>query len=155
MVNELKKGDILFSHIFTYDNIIPGYWTHQGIIIGFDENNIAKVIESTTSGVRIVDLNFFLTRGSVGIGRLDLNDSQIQTVIDWAKSKLDYEFDWQWLTKNDDNKYYCSELIWLAYKQIGIDLDSNPGFNWKYIYSVSPQEIYDSNNVNIVGLLKN
>lgn len=44
--------------------------------------------------------------------------------------------------------YYCSEMVWGAYKEIcKIDLDNR--FDWKTLWGVSPDDIYNSEEVEI------
>lgn len=160
--NNLKKGDILFSHvtIFGYTNIvnwhIPGYWTHPGIFCGFDKNRVGWVVEATIFGVRKVTLECFLVRGSCAVGRVKGADSKIiDNTVKWAESKIGAAFNWIWLTKSTAGKrFYCSELVWASYKNLGIDLDSNPCWYWKYAWAVAPQEIFESPHINILGILE-
>lgn len=180
---QLKRGDILFSHctFFGYGHVfnwhLPGYWTHPGIFCGFDKEGKGRVIEATLYGVKKHSLDCFLKRGPIGIGRVKrANQNIIDGAISWGESKIGCKFNWWWLTKNvKGSHYYCSEYVWSAYKTQGIDLDSNPEFHWKFIWAVvlkmslnilqaifrqkhlwvvTPQELYDSKEVEILGIVK-
>lgn len=180
---KLKRGDILFSHctFWGYRHVfnwhLPGYWTHPGIFCGFDKNGVGWVIEATLYGVKKHTLDCFLKRGPIGIGRLKrANPKIIDGAISWGESKLGAKFNWWWLTVSPEGNYfYCSEYVWSAYKMQGIDLSINPEFRYKFVWAVvlkklltlvgkifrfkvtwavTPQELYDSPEVEILGIVK-
>ncbi len=148
--DELQKGDILVRHKGYGDSVIPGYWSHIGLIAN-KSNGTYNIIESTTKGSRIVTFEKFKGKSEVSMVRIrDANESTREEAVGWASTKVGLPYNFNILNKRiEGNSYYCSELIWAAYKRLGIDIDKNPGFHIKYANSVSPQEIFGDDDVEI------
>jgi len=149
-------GDIVIGHNPNSDPFIPGYWTHTGMIAYFDYNaNEWVVVEAwdDPSAVRLVYLSDFLRRyDTVAVLRVATSDYVRQNAVYFALQQLGKPYDWGWYTKQVyDDKYYCSELVWAAYKAAGgPDIDANPGWSWKYANGVAPQEVYDDSDTYVV-----
>ena len=95
-----------------------------------------------------------------------LSSSQRAGVVNWAKSKLSGgtdgypigpKYDWGWLSQQigvdsmwpAPKGYYCSEIIWAAYKAyLGIDLDSNTA---PLNVGVSPDDLWHSQYTSVVA----
>ncbi|ASI99248.1 YiiX/YebB-like N1pC/P60 family cysteine hydrolase [Thermococcus celer] len=147
-------GDIVIGHNPTSSIVIPGYWTHTGIIAYYDTYyNDWVVIEAWDSGIRMVLLSDFLKRyDTVAVLRVNTNDVVRQNAVYFAYQQLGKPYDWGWWTKEVyGDSYYCSELVWAAYKAAGgPDIDANPGWSWKYLDGVAPQEIYDDGDTYVI-----
>lgn len=179
----LKRGDILFSHctFWGYRHFfnwhLPGYWTHPGIFCGFDKKGVGWVIEATLYGVKKHTLDCFLKRGPIGVGRVKRATPKIiDAAISWGESKIGCKFNFWWLTiSTEGNHFYCSEYVWSAYKTQGIDLGIDSEFRYKFawavvlkkilnilqhifhrkhLWAITPQEIYDSKEVEVLGIVK-
>ena len=152
----LKPGDIVIGHNPISDLFIPGYWTHTGMIAYYDYSaNDWVVVEAwdNPSEVRLVYLSDFLQRyDTVAVLRVSTSDAIRQAAVNFALQQLGKPYDWAWYTKHVyGDKYYCSELVWAAYKAVGgPDIDANPGFTWKYLYGVAPQEVYDDGDTYVI-----
>lgn len=148
----LQKGDLLFRRTAFFDFTLPGFWTHVAFFIGFDENNMGYVAEAGPLGIRKVDLNYYSKKGPVYVKKVkNLDESKINFLENWYKSKFGNKFTWYAFSKIiDKNEYYCSEFVWAGFMKINIDLDSETFAN----FTVTPQEIYDSNYLESVGILK-
>lgn len=151
---DIKPGDVIIGHHPVSDYIIPGYWTHAAIIAYYDANTGDWVlVEATFDGVKLSTVSDFLSRyDAVSIVRVRTTDYVRQYAVYFALNQLGKKYDWGWWTKQVyDDKYYCSELVWAAYKAAGgPDIDQHPGFYWKYLWGVAPQEIYDDDDVFLV-----
>jgi uncharacterized protein YycO len=155
---DVRPGDIVIGHGKKTDWIIPGYWTHTGMVAYYDPSvGDWIVVESMGwpegSGVRLVTLSEFLSRyDTVAILRVDTSDSIREAAVSFALSRLNYPYDYEWWTKQVyGDSYYCSELVWASYKAVGgPDIDANPGFSWRYLWGVAPQEIYDDSDTYVV-----
>ncbi|MDI6708406.1 MAG: YiiX/YebB-like N1pC/P60 family cysteine hydrolase [Candidatus Thermoplasmatota archaeon] len=146
--SKAQPGDILFGRTPGFmDWIIPGYWTHVGMYIGN-----GKVIEAVPKGVVCSDIEKWRSYDAAAIGRVwTASYSQVQSAIEFAKAQLGKPYDYYLADKRVYGRsYYCSELVWAAYKHVGIDIDKNPGWTWKYANGVAPQEIYEDNDVHII-----
>ncbi len=152
----LIPGDIVMGHNPVSDLVIPGYWTHTGIIAYYDYNaNDWVVVEAwdNPSEVRLVYLSDFLKRyDTVAVLRVKTTNYVRQAAVEFALQQLGKPYDWKWWTKHVyGDSYYCSELVWAAYMAAGgPDIDANPGWSWKYLDGVAPQEIYDDSNTYVI-----
>ena len=151
----LKPGDIVLGHSngFT-DWIIPGFWTHAGMIVGYDSSiGDYIVVESTAEGVHLSTLSEFFSRyDTVAVVRVATTDSIRQAAVQFALAQLGKPYDIFWFTKQVYGwSYYCSELVWASYKAVGgPDIDENPGWSWTYAYGVAPQEVYDDGDTYVI-----
>ncbi|MEB3845275.1 MAG: hypothetical protein LRS48_06340 [Desulfurococcales archaeon] len=152
----LKPGDIVIGHTpGLVDDIIPGYWTHTGLVAYYDPviGDWIVVEAMPGSGVHLVTLSEFLSRyDTVAVLRVDTSDSVRSAAVSFALDQLGKPYDYFWLSKEVyGSSYYCSELVWASYKAVGgPDLDANPGWSWTYAYGVAPQEIYDDSNTYVI-----
>jgi len=154
----LKPGDIIFCYNPSIDWLIPGHWTHVAIFVGWDSHGQGWIIEATTGltggpkGVHYSKVEELNKYPEIAIGVVKASPTVIRHAIAFIKNKVGDPYDYWWIFKEVDNgKYYCSELVWAGYYSAGVDLDSHPGFSWKYAWGVAPQEIYDDHNVVIIS----
>ena len=126
---QLEVGDILFQDLDSsplcdaIELVTPGYnganFSHIGLVVS--DNDTLKVLESIPPKVILTKLDDFLNRSSdqngkpkVIVGRLTEDFSySIANAISFSKSQLNKEYDDVFLMNND--KYYCSELIYEAF----------------------------------------
>ena len=136
----------------TLSPYVPGHWTHAAMYVGDDQ-----VIESGWNSVRLSPVSEFVYPADecVAIYRVPgLTDTQRENIVNYAKEKLGDGYDVQSLLlqfegkqqDNDDfscwkyigpvsyprckwacSHYYCSELVWAAYRKNGIDFDPEFG----------------------------
>jgi hypothetical protein len=147
-IDELEKGDILFLHTGLADSFLPGYWSHIGLIVDND-GGLVSVIESTTNGVHLLSLGDFIGEGRVSVAKpKNLTLQSKETIVSFAKDKINLPYDFYLIDKQiGGERYYCSELIWASYQQVGVDIDKNPGFFIKYLNAVAPQEIFGDDDL--------
>ncbi|MFB9054316.1 YiiX/YebB-like N1pC/P60 family cysteine hydrolase [Formosa undariae] len=131
-----KEGDLLFQDvdcgpfcdaIEAVTQGIDNYnFSHVGLVIK-SENGDLKVMEAISAGVVLTPIDSFLNRSldahknpKVIVGRLkpELNHL-IPKTISFIQSKMDAAYDPYFDIDND--KYYCSELIHLAFKSANND----------------------------------
>ncbi len=155
----LKPGDIIFCYDSTFDLFIPGHWTHVAIFVGYDDNGQGWIIESGAPpylpkyGVQYSKLETLNRYDEIAIGRVNVSEYIVEKALEWIEGKVGDGFDFWWIFKEVNNgEFYCSELVWAGFYVQGIDLDSHPGFSWKYLWGVAPQEIYDSSHVIVVSV---
>jgi len=154
----LAPGDIVIGHNPLSSIIIPGYWTHVGIIAYYDSNAGDWVVVEAwdnPSEVRLVYLSQFLARyDTVAVLRVDTTSTVRMNAVNFALQQLGKPYDWKWWTKEVyGDSYYCSELVWAAYMAASngaVDIDANPGWSWKYLDGVAPQEIYDDSDTYVI-----
>ncbi len=128
---DLQEGDLLFQDsdcgpfCTSIEKVTFGFkgakLSHVGMVINDDQGDV-QIIEAITAGVVITPLEEFLDRSrdangnsKVIVGRVDKNHKAlIPDAISFAKTKLGLEYDEIFDITN--NKYYCSELIYDAFK---------------------------------------
>ncbi len=152
---DVRPGDIVFCHGKLTDWIIPGYWTHTGLVAYYDYSigDWIVVEANPDGGVQLTPLTEFLSRyDAVAIMRVYTSDAIRQAAVEFAMAQLGKPYDFWWPTKQIyGSAYYCSELVWAAYKAVGgPDVDENPGWSWRYLYGVAPQEVYDDGDTYLV-----
>ncbi len=169
--DEIRQGDIAFrrgdgvvSDIVLY-NDVDGKYSHVGIIVGQSDSLMvvhAVPGEHDTANdfdrVKIESINRFFgsdvaTRGAVM--RMSLTDEQCRLIGLYAKEKAEamVAFDHNY-NLEDTTKLYCTELVQLLFKRIGIDLAQGrittiicPGMSGDYIM---PSDIYKNKNMTTV-----
>jgi uncharacterized protein YycO len=142
----LQNGDLVFgSHVANY--MTWGRYNHVGIVANAARG---EIIESTASigtdkpGVRSTDWTKFASDyAHVGIVRVrGASSEQLSRVVQWVTDRKGKPYRWpiiMGLDKNDESRFYCSQLVWRAYKQVmNIDLDSDGGV------LIFPDDIYYS-----------
>lgn len=158
----IEAGDILYD---------PYSWGvgHAGIYIG---NNKTIEAQGTFDGIKLAGKvnennitkwdypnrkNVYLLRIKKPDNKTDLEWQEIKNnAIEFAKSQQDpieKPYDWAWLKKSYDinsPSWYCSELVWAAYYNQGINLEHYGDADGK-ISPVSPAEIYLDDDTYIVS----
>ena len=152
---DVRVGDIVIGHGVKTDWLIPGYWTHTGIVAYYDYSvGDWMVVESNPDpGVALATLSDFLSRyDDVALLRVATTDSIRSAAVNFALSHLGDSYDYEWWDKEVyDTAYYCSELVWAAYIAVGgPDVDANPGWSWTYLNGVAPQEVYDDGDTYVI-----
>ena len=131
---KLKEGDLLFQDLDSsplceaIESVTSGYNNYNISHIGFviNVNDELKVLEAIPPKVKLTDLDTFLFRSTdsnnnpkVFVGRLDEKfQNIIPAAADYCLSKLEFDYDEFFLINN--NKYYCSELIYESFENNNI-----------------------------------
>lgn len=134
---QLQEGDLLFQDedcgpfcdaIEAVTEGIAGYeFSHMGLLMK-DSAGKLKVMEAITKGVILTPLDSFLNRThdangdpKVIVGRLksEYQKTLIPSAINFIHSKMDAPYDFEFVIDNDS--YYCSELIHLAFQYANND----------------------------------
>lgn len=131
---KLQEGDLLFQDLDSsplceaIELVTPGYkganFSHIGLVVS--NNNTLKVLEAIPPKVMLTSIDDFLNRSfdingnpKVIVGRLKSKfKKSIPDAVAYSKSKLDIQYDEVFLINN--NSYYCSELIFEAFKKDSI-----------------------------------
>lgn len=140
---QLQIGDILFQDLDSsplcdaIEIVTPGYnnynFSHIGIIVELGDPNCInpnyiyedniRVLEAIPNKVTTSRLDSFLNRSidsnekpKVIVGRLKKRyQYSILDAVNFLKSKIGVEYDHYFI--KDNNKYYCSELIYEAFEK--------------------------------------
>jgi len=154
-LSKLEFGDIVL--VSGGDNIIPmpGDWDHAILYVGD-----GRVVESAVGGVKEKDASIIHESEEAGIFRVvdsksKLSRTDIEEVrkgaVEFAKEQIGDDYSFRWLRwpgeKNKEaDAWYCTELVWAAYKNNGIDINANPGYTRGSWYNVSANCIAESEN---------
>lgn len=151
LYDNVKKGDIIFEANGGF-----GITAHVSIVEGkyYDAKkdvNYIRVIEAIGDGVvrsclddtRVNDNNVTVLRVS------SATSTQINAAVSFCVGEVgsSYSLDFQKDTSSSETDWYCSELVWAAYKNQGIDTEvsgiSEPG--------ITPRDIKNSSKTSIVS----
>ena len=170
-IEKLQAGDIAFrrgesiaSEVVLY-NDIDGRYSHVGLVVETDSGlMVAHSVPGETSTQETIDViqiehinHFFEPKVSVRgeIMRMNLDSVQRHLLNILALKKVDNKvpFDHNY-DLSDTTKLYCTELLQLLFKNIGIDLAQGritpinvPGLSNNYIM---PSDIYNNNNLKTI-----
>jgi len=142
----LRDGDIVFgAHVFNY--MTWGRFNHVAIVLDAARGVIAEStarVPSDMPGVRVVDWDKFVSGyARVGVVRIKpARAEQLPKVVSWISERKGKPYRWpliQGLEKSDQSRFYCSQLVWIAFKEVlNLDLDVDKGV------LVFPDDIYYS-----------
>ena len=142
----LRDGDIVFgAHVINY--MTWGRFNHVAIVLDAARGVIAEStarVPSDMPGVRVVDWDKFVSGyARVGIVRIKpARAEQLPKVVSWISERKGKPYRWpliQGLEKSDQSRFYCSQLVWIAFKEVlNLDLDVDKGV------LVFPDDIYYS-----------
>lgn len=154
--------------------------SHIGFVINV--NGELKVLEAIPPKVKLTALDTFLFRSTdsnnnpkVFVGRLNEKfKNVIPEAVDYCLNRLEYTYDEFFLMNN--NKYYCSELIYESFKSNNIfklekmnfnNLDGGKNVIWQKYFDelnmtipqdslgINPASMSKSKNINIIHFYGN
>lgn len=154
-LNLLQVGDIIaVKGVIKLAGFAEWYmgYSHVAIYIGNGE-----MVEAFSDGVRIAPSSMIHNADCAELIRVSTTTSKKQAAVNFMLQQVGKPYDYQWLTwiggkEVYGSSYYCSELAWAGYQVAGgPDIDQNPGWSWRYGYSVAPQENVDDSNTYTVS----
>lgn len=135
----LEPGDILLGG---NPGGSYGHYTHAGLYIG----NNQVVTMYTSTGVYLEPPEAYHRYHWAAILRVKANQKQKEGAIKYCSSQVGAPF-FILTPKTENGLWYCSKLIWIAYRKQGIDLDPFNSY-WvlpdAFIYSPYVQIIDES-----------
>lgn len=172
----LEAGDIFFTANNKYlgSFFVPGKWKHSGIYLGnkkqaydllkdspemlnkiypyYKNDDQILILDSNFDGVQIRELNKMLNLSSFSylksflVFRINKDKSKIINFVNNGQEQIGKEYDYD-LDTNNDEKLYCSELIYHALKSIGLEVSTERAYARNII---TPDSLVDymRNNAN-------
>lgn len=155
-LSPLEPGDIILSrrdpltchplleitcHAYMLYN---GYWMHNAIVVEQDgELKLVNAVAGAGVTVRELDSPYLAFASDVAVIRVDAPESVRRAAADYALAQVGKPFSWRYTDKTRTDAFYCSQLAWQAYAQVGINLDANEllddtGF-WAAYSATGPQ----------------
>lgn len=134
-----RKGVILVTPD-RYKNLIPT--GHAGIIL-----NSTQVVESIDKGVVRGSNDWYRSKNQAyGVTVRSTSGAQDRKAADWANKQYGKPYNFNFLDKVTQKKFYCSQLVWSAFKNnFNIDLDTAA---WGA--AIHPMELVTTNKTHLV-----
>ena len=115
----LQPGDMLLRGYKQYLSgyLIPGKYSHVGIYIGGDEEQIVHAFPDT---VQYANLAHFMRCDTFAIVRPNVSKKDIKLALDRAISKVGTAYDFNFIFEETDftaRQFSCSELCYFAYQK--------------------------------------
>lgn len=158
----LQKGDILFAYsetstLYRTIRMVGGtYWFHTAIVVD-DNGTIAEATgpnsteENQVRTIAITDTTAWWPDNDDklkdwAVIRPKTTDTIKELSANYAKDKAEQEnpyilYNLEFWNKDDETKFYCSQLPWKAYEKQGVDLETDRG---PISPVVSPDDLYYS-----------
>ena len=142
-------GDILVSLIIDSGSV--GFAGHAAIV----SSNSAKSIESyaqsfspiNKDGVQYYDNTWNTKSGALLVRPYGATTTQYSTAASFAAGKVGKPYNWVFTDKNTTSKYYCSQLVWQAWLNAGINCETGSIPN----AIIAPADLVNSSNTYIVS----
>lgn len=148
LLSAAQKGDIIYEAYGGY-----GITGHCAIVEGkfYDEASghwYIRMIEATAPGViRSILEDTCVNDWDVHLLRVpNATQEQIDHAVDFCIGELGstYNLDFAHDYSADENDWYCSELVWAAYYNQGIDIETKGFLNEP---GITPRDIYRNSNL--------
>ena len=155
--HDIEKGDIILSV------------THNDLLMAIDGEN---VVHHATLCIKTPESNVdtaFITIEGVGknIAYFSLDDirnnddtayvmrcknitaEQINKIVEFAQKQIGKPYNTNFIKKEEEESFYCTQLVWAAYREAGIEIDFNANEINDYGV-VLASDIYKSPNLKLV-----
>jgi len=147
-----KNGDLLLAHRAEpgKGSSLQGYYNHIGIY----DAECDCIIDAMPGGVRRSSWEFWIENFS-DMARLrfdNLNEEKIEKAVDYARKHIGEPYSLLTYKENEKSGWYCSKLVYKAYKQAGLVLDIKGGV------SILPDDIIigaDKVNIRCINMSSN
>jgi uncharacterized protein YycO len=121
-LSDLQPGDIILGG---NPGGSYGRYTHSGFYIG--DGQIVDMY--TSSGVYVTSVETYHRYTWAAVLRVQASPEARAAAVDYVKQQVGAPF-FILSPKTDDSLWYCSKLVWYAYRLQGIDLDSFNNSYW-------------------------
>ncbi len=145
-------GDILVSLIISSGSV--GFAGHAAIV----DTNSAMTIESYAKsfspidkdGVQYYTNNWNNSSGALLVRPYGASLSQYNKAVAYSQKQVGKPYNWNFFNKTTTSSFYCSQLVWLAWLDAGIDVEKGSFPNGV----IAPADIVNSSNTYIVTQVK-
>lgn len=129
----IRPGLILVTRDW-YNGVVPT--GHAAIV-----KDKYEVVESYPDGGVQYGYNNWMTskNSAFGVNVDSTSASDDVVALEWCKARIGYPYNWSFANPNKRDSFYCSQLVWAAYKDcFGINLDPDGGSVYPYDMVQSP-----------------
>ncbi len=167
--NTLYHGDVLVCYGGSSSSsstllglLIPGHWKHAGIW-DYDRRDLSYSVLSASNETDYHQNNPGLL-GRVGyeskekwigesaVAGLRVNGrtaAKAAAAVNYGKTFIGKEFNF-FVTRDSNDQFYCSKLVWRCWKSQNIDLEYNTWYYWRGQW-VTPTDIWDDGDTSFIG----
>ena len=155
LVETVKKGDVILTRNVYYMNILLNsrYSLHHALLCINDPTSDDDLCLITSypsdfpnqpENVCLVSLSYLKIDEFVVVLRCNqLDNENINKIVNYALSKIGCSYNNDYINKSKDDSFYCSQIVYKAYKSVGLDIDYNNN-EWYDHGLVLPNDIYKS-----------
>ncbi len=134
-------GDILVSYDYSWGGVNVALVGHAAIV----SNNSSKTVESKTGDGVQFRTNDWGGRSKVyGLSVKGASLAKYRAAATYSERQEGKPYNWVLVNPWRTDQFYCSQLVWRAWKEQGIDVDY-----LKVDPIISPMELVKSNNTKI------
>lgn len=151
LISNVQKGDIVYEAKGGF-----GITGHIAIVEGIytcNSRQYIRVIEAISSGVKrgILDDTRVDDKGVKVLRVKSASTAQKKAAVAFCVGELgsSYNLDFAKDTSASETDWYCSELVWAAYKKQGINIETT---GWLNEPGITPRDIYRSNKVSKISI---
>ena len=142
-------GDILVSLVI--DSGSAGFAGHAAIVSDSRYETIESYAKSFSpidkDGVQIYDNDWGSRSGSLLVRPYNATSDDYSEAVEFAETKIGLPYNWNFLDKNATDKYYCSQLVWQAWLDAVINIESGSIPN----AIIAPADLVNSSNTYVVS----
>lgn len=141
-------GDIIVSLIADSGSV--GFAGHAAIVAGNDWQTIESYAKEWSpinkNGVQRYTNNWGSKSGTLLYRPKGAVPSQYKTAASYAERQVGKPYNWQFWEKKATHKFYCSQLVWMAWLEAGIDTEVGSIPN----AIIAPADLANSTNTYLV-----
>ena len=141
-------GDILVSLVINSGSI--GFAGHAAIVSDDQNTTIESYAESFSpinkNGVQYYSNDWGNKSKALLIRPIGASSNQYSIASRYAESQVGKPYNWELYDKNTEEKFYCSQLVWKAWLDAGIDCEVGSVPNG----IIAPADLVNSDNTYIV-----
>ena len=118
---------------------------------GNDDETAFIAIVGTADKVSYMPLNFIREHDDMAaMLRYDgISEEQIDTIVQYAAKQIGKSYNTNFTEKWNEEKFYCSSLVWRAYHEAGLEIDGNADETDDFNV-VFPSDIYKCDKMKVI-----
>ena len=155
-IDGIKKGDVILSKTHGAMLMAVDYETsfhHASLCIKTPESDddLAFIsIVDRNEQIKLISIEEIRKDNSAVVLRCESATSeQIEKLTDYAMKQLGKPYNTNFIQKENEESFYCTSLVWCAYREAGIEIDFNANEINDYGV-VLASDIYKSPNLKLV-----
>ena len=155
---DIKRGDVILTVnrnpiVMACDS--EDTFHHAALCVrtptGNDDETAFIAIVGTADKVSYMSLNVIREHDDMAaVLRYDgITDEQIDTIVSYTEKQIGKPYNTNFPEKDREDKFYCSSLVWHAYREAGLEIDYNADEITDYNV-VFPSDIYKCDMMKVI-----